>query len=147
MASASFRELVALGLLCPSPPTLAEVDALTRVGRTRLADAGNPALAPGSRFDLACNAANAFSLAALRWHGYRPNTRFYATDLTLGLDAAQCATLEPAWNHAHLANEGDLLAESDISLDQLIHVTQLIAERVAELGPPRADSTTQAPVP
>jgi hypothetical protein len=45
-------------------------------GEKRLADAKNPALAHESRFDLGYNAAHALSLAALRRHGYRSNSRY-----------------------------------------------------------------------
>ena len=57
--------------LSPEPADDAEVAGLLRSGRARLADAGNDALSLESRFDLACNAAHALCLAALRRHGYR----------------------------------------------------------------------------
>jgi hypothetical protein len=53
-----------------------------------------------SRFDLAYNAAHAFSLAALRWHGYRPDKKryivFQALAHTLSLPAAQWRVLDDA---------------------------------------------------
>ena len=58
------------------PPDAKEFAGLKRSGQTRLADAVNPKLALASRFDLAYDAAHAFSLAALRWHGYRPANRY-----------------------------------------------------------------------
>ena len=45
-------------------------------GRVRLRDAQNLELGVESRFDLAYNAAHAYSLAALRWHGYRSGNRY-----------------------------------------------------------------------
>ncbi len=48
-----------------------EIDGLIRSGTARLNDAKTETLSLDGRFDLACNAAHAFSLAALRWHGYR----------------------------------------------------------------------------
>ncbi|MBI5910342.1 MAG: hypothetical protein HY848_10365 [Betaproteobacteria bacterium] len=60
-----------LGKLAPEPGTRGEIAGLLTSGAERLADARNAGLALSSRFDLAYNAAHAFSLAALRWHGYR----------------------------------------------------------------------------
>lgn len=54
-----------LGKLMPEPGTRGEIAGLLRSGAERLADARNEGLALSSRFDLACNTAHAFSLAAL----------------------------------------------------------------------------------
>jgi hypothetical protein len=59
-----------------SGPGAEEFAGLKRSGLVRLKDAENPANALESRFDLAYNAAHALSLAALRWHGYRPSKRY-----------------------------------------------------------------------
>jgi len=53
------------------PAAQAELDGLLRSGAARIKDAENEQLSAESRFDLACNAAHAFSLAALRFHGYQ----------------------------------------------------------------------------
>ena len=53
-----------------------EIDGLIRSGKARLKDAQTESLSLDGRFDLAYNAAHAFSLAALRWHGYRSENRY-----------------------------------------------------------------------
>src|SRR5262245_5020381 len=53
------------------PPDAKEFAGLLRSGESRLKDAGNTSLSLESRFGLGYNAAHAFCLAALRWHGYR----------------------------------------------------------------------------
>jgi len=68
--------LVRVGQLKSEPCAQSEFDGLLRAGRSGMADAGNKALAPQSRFSLAYNAAHAFALAALRWHGYRAQNRY-----------------------------------------------------------------------
>src|SRR3977135_727869 len=68
--------LVRIRQLKTEPPSQAEIDGLIRSGNARLRDARVETLSPDSRFDLAYNAAHAFSLAALRWHGYRSEHRF-----------------------------------------------------------------------
>src|ERR1039457_5179939 len=65
-----------------------EFAGLKRSGLMRLRDAENPANSLEGRFDLAYNAAHALSLAALRWHGYRPSKRYIVFQVlphTLGL--------------------------------------------------------------
>lgn len=52
-----------------------KLDNLVKIAR--LQDAKNESNSLDGRFDLAYNAAHALSLAALRWHGYRPNNRRY----------------------------------------------------------------------
>ena len=75
--SAALDNLVDIGHLKAEPPNQEEFDGLKRSGEARLKDAANPELAAESRFDLAYNAAHALSLAALRWHGYRPVNKRY----------------------------------------------------------------------
>ena len=57
-------------------------------GKARLKDAENSTLELERKFLLAYNAAHSLGLAALRWHGYRPDNRyivFQALPHTLGL--------------------------------------------------------------
>ncbi len=68
--------LVRIRQLKVEAPAQSELDGLIRSGSARLKDAQVPTLSLDSRFDLAYNAAHAFSLAALRWHGYRSEHRF-----------------------------------------------------------------------
>jgi hypothetical protein len=72
MGLAELDNLVRTGLLKREPGEQGEFDGLVASGERRLADAQR-GLAADSQFDLAYNAAHALSLAALRWHGYRPN--------------------------------------------------------------------------
>lgn len=57
--------LARIGKLAVEPGTPGEINGLLISGSERLADARNGGLALSSRFDLAYNAAHAFSLAAL----------------------------------------------------------------------------------
>lgn len=67
--SKELANLAGIGKLAVEPGTRGEVNGLLTSGSERLVDARNEGLALSSRFDLAYNAAHAFSLAALRWHG------------------------------------------------------------------------------
>ena len=62
--------------LTKEPLDIRELQGLIRSGLARLKDAANPANSIEGRFDLVYNAAHALSLAALRWHGYRPSNRY-----------------------------------------------------------------------
>jgi len=75
-------------VLKPEPPDAEEFNGLKRSALLCLADAENVYNSLESRFDLACNAAHALCLAALRWHGYRSRNRcivFQALPHTPGL--------------------------------------------------------------
>ncbi len=76
MTSTELDRLVDSRGLKREPPSKAEFDGLVRSGVARLADAGNASLSLESRFDLACNAAHALALAALRRMGYRCANRY-----------------------------------------------------------------------
>lgn len=138
MISSQLDNLVRIGKLKAEPPAQAEVDGLIRSGLVRLRDAGTAALALESRFDLAYNAAHALSLAALRWHGYRSENRymvFQSLTHTLALEAVQWRVLDQAHRKRNLAEyEGDLDVDEAL-VEALIRVAQLVAERVAALGP------------
>lgn len=90
-------------------------------GAARLADAANPALAPESRFDLAYNAAHALALAALRYRGYRSDSRyvvFQALPHTLGVPAATWRVLAKGHERRNLAEyEGALDVDERLLTD------------------------------
>jgi len=62
--------------LAKEPADDRESQGLIRSGLARLRDAANPENSLEGRFDLVYNAAHALSLAALRWHGFRPANRY-----------------------------------------------------------------------
>ena len=128
--------LVRIGKLKAEPPAQNELDGLLRSGRVRLADAQNETLSPESRFDLAYNAAHAFSLAALRWHGYRSENRylvFQSLTHTLGLPAPSWRVLDDAHRKRNLAEyEGDIEVDEAL-LAALLRVANDVAARAGTL--------------
>jgi uncharacterized protein (UPF0332 family) len=102
MSSKELDNLVRIGHLKRERSNQMEIDGLLRNGRARLVDAKKSHNSLESRFDLAYNAAHAFSLAALRLRGYRPNKIryivFQALPLTLNLDEAVWRVLDKAHN-------------------------------------------------
>jgi hypothetical protein len=120
------------------PPDKREFEGLIRSGHARLRDALNESLSIESRFDLAYNAAHAFCLAALRWHGYRSSNRYVVFQLlphTLDLGPAIWRVLDKCHNIRNLGEyEGDLSVDERIVKD-LVAACQAVADRVDALSP------------
>lgn len=120
------------------PPDKREFEGLVRSGHARLRDALNESLSIESRFDLAYNAAHAFCLAALRWHGYRSSNRYVVFQLlphTLDLGPAVWRVLDKCHNIRNLGEyEGDLNVDERIVTD-LVAACQAVADRVDALSP------------
>ena len=138
MSSSPLQNLLRTGQLKAEDPARGEFQGLVRSGLVRLADADNATLALESRFDLAYNAAHALSLAALRWHGYRSESRylvFQTLNHTLSLENAQWRVLDQAHRKRNLAEyEGDMDVDEAL-VEALIRVTHLVANRVTALQP------------
>lgn len=92
-----------------------------------------------SRFDLAYNASHALALAlaALRWHGYRSESRylvFQCLEETLGLKAEQWRVLALCHQRRNVAEyEGHLEIEERLVSD-LIEVAELVLRKVTALA-------------
>jgi hypothetical protein len=134
--SKELANLERIGKLAPEPGTRGEIAGLLTSGAERLADARNEGLALSSRFDLAYNAAHAFSLAALRWHGYRSENRYLVFQLlphTLGLPAATWRVLAKAHELRNVAEyEGHLDVDATL-LRNLIEAAEAVRVAVAAL--------------
>jgi hypothetical protein len=129
--------LVRIKKLKAEPPAKAEFEGLLRSGKARLEDAANKDLSPESRFDLVYNAAHALSLAALRWHGYRSDSRylvFQCLEHTLDLPKEQWRVLDRAHNKRNVAEyEGDLDIDPEL-LDALLRVAGEVYRRACTLA-------------
>lgn len=89
-----------------------------------------------SRFDLAYNAAHSLALAALRWHGYRSDSRyivFQAMSHTVNADPELWRVLAKCHDLRNLAEyEGTLEVDEQIINDLLIAAHELL-KRVEKL--------------
>ena len=134
--SDSLKNLARIGKLAVEPGSPAEIEGLLTSGEERLTDARNDSLALSSRFDLAYNAAHAFSLAALRWYGYRSESRylvFQALPHTLGLPAATWRVIAKAHAVRNVAEyEGRFDADATL-LRNLIEAAEAVRAAVAAL--------------
>ena len=139
MTSKELDNLVQIGLLKSEPGDQKEFDGLLESGRTRLTDAQVNTLSPESQFTLTYDAAHALSLAALRWHGYRPDkTRyvvFQALQHTLGLKPEIWRVLATCHQRRNSAEyEGTFLVDTQLLAD-LLTITNRLHEAVEKLGP------------
>ena len=136
MAHDKLDNLVKIGKLKAEEPADEEVAGLIRSGLARLADAKNKSLNIESRFDLAYNAAHALSLAALRAHGYRAESRYIVFQCllhTLDLPNEQWRVLDQAHRKRNIAEyEGDIDVDEQL-VDAVVRTTDDVAERVAGL--------------
>ena len=128
------------GDLKAEPGDASEIDGLVASASRRLRDAESAALSLDSRFDLLYNASHAFSLAALRWHGYRPakNNRyivFQALAHTLALTAGEWRVLSEAHRKRNTIEYEGLWEVDEQLVNAILRVTRLVAERVNHLGP------------
>jgi hypothetical protein len=139
MESAALDNLVRAGKLKKEPPARAELEALIHSGDARLKDAANVSLALESRFDLAYNAAHSLSLAALRFHGYRSESRYLVFQTlahTVGLRPEQWRVLDDAHRRRN-AIEYEGVADVDEQLvAAIIRVAAEVRNRVGDLVGP-----------
>ena len=118
------------------PPDKREFDGLIRSGHARLRDALNESLSIESRFDLAYNAAHAFCLAALRWHGYRSSNRYVVFQLlphTLDLGPAIWRVLDKCHNIRNLGEYEGVVNVDERIVTDLVAACQAVAARVDAL--------------
>lgn len=141
--------LVRIRQLKKESSSQAEMDGLIHSGNARLRDARVETLSLDSKFDLAYNAAHAFSLAALRWHGYRSEHRFtvfQCLEHTVKLPPEQWRILDHAHRKRNIAEYEGYLEIDQGLVEALIQVAAEVASRVASLGPVSAtDSVVRPP--
>ncbi len=121
------------------PPNAEEFAGLKRSGRKRLADAQVDSVSLEGRFDLACNAAHALCLAALRRLGYRAGNRYIVFQVlphTLGLGPEVWRVLAKCHEVRNLGEyEGDLNIDERL-VAGLIEACKAVAAALDKLAPP-----------
>lgn len=108
---------------------------LIKSGKARLKDAKNSELSAESRFDLAYNAAHALSLAALRWHGYRPSKIryivFQALPHTTGLGPEVWRVIDESHKKRNVAEYEGYFEVDERLLRDLIEATEKLRDCVS----------------
>lgn len=136
MSHPQLDNLVRIGRLHVEPPDGAEFQGLVRSGVRRLDDAAREELSLESRFDLAYNAAHALALAALRYQGYRCQSRylvFQCLQHTLGLPAEQWRVLDQAHRKRNFAEyEGEMDIDEQLAA-AVLRVAREVRRRVVTM--------------
>ena len=136
MSDSQLDNLVRIGQLKVEPPAEGELEGLLGSGVRRLADAERGELSLESRFDLAYNAAHTLALAALRFRGYRSESRylvFQCLQHTIDLPNEQWRVLDQAHRRRNLAEyEGDVNVDEQL-VAALLRVAREVAKRVDDL--------------
>ena len=133
MTQPQLHNLVRIGQLKTERATREEIRGLVRSGTRRLVDAAHEDLSLESRFDLADNAGHALALAALRFRGYRSESRylvFQCLQHTIDLPPEQWRVLDEAHRRRNLAEyEGEVDVDEQL-VAALLRVVREVANRV-----------------
>lgn len=138
MSSEALDNLVKLGHFKKEPSDQREFDGLVRSAAARLADAENTSLSIESRFDLAYNAAHALALAALRWHGYRSDKRYFVFQCiphTLGLGPEVWRVLSLCHERRNLAEYEGYTEVDEQLVNELLTATKTIKNNIEAFEP------------
>jgi hypothetical protein len=139
MTSKELDNLIKAGLLKSEPADQREFDGLLDSGRKRLTDAQRKGLSAESQFDLAYGAAHALSLAAMRWHGYRPANKrfvvFQALPHTLGIGPEVWRVLDKSHiSRNAMEYDGSFDVDARLLMD-LLAAARVVDKALAKLGP------------
>jgi len=113
-----------------------EFDGLLKSGRVKLKDSTNKQLDIESKFLLAYNAAHSLALAALRFHGYRPDSRyivFQALQHTVGVGPEVWRVLAKCHDKRNVAEYEGSLDINEQFFQELLDATHVLLEKVDEL--------------
>jgi len=134
----ALENLVKIKKLNKEPPSKLEFEGMVGAAKIKLNDANLQGLSPDSQFTLAYGASHALALAALRWHGYRSDSRyivFQCLQHTLNLERSKWRVLDKCHNVRNLAEyEGHLDVDKQL-LKELIEITKELLAKIDGLPP------------
>ncbi|MCL5736536.1 MAG: hypothetical protein M1274_13300 [Actinobacteria bacterium] len=138
MTLPELEALARSGRLKREVATQAEFDGLVRSGLTRLKDAQGSTLAIESRFDLAYNASHSLALAALRWHGFRSESRYIVFQVlphTLGLEPGVWRVFDKAHSVRNVSEYEGYSRLDPRLVEDLLVAAKTLQAAVLKLGP------------
>lgn len=143
----ALENLVKVKQIQREPFDQSEFDGMLNAAQNKLKDSNLDGLSQDSRFMLAYGAAHALSLAALRFHGYRTDSRylvFQCLQHTVGFSNAQWRVLDSCHKKRNLAEYEGHLEINTALLKELMALTELLFEKVKSLKQPKTTSSEQS---
>ena len=128
--------LVKTGQLHKEPFSQSEFDGMIKTAKNKIKDAQLDDLSMDSQFLLSYGAAHVLSLAALRWHGYRSDSRylvFQCLQHTVGFSNTQWRLLDKCHRKRNLAEYEGLLDIDQTLLKELLALSQNLYDKVSQL--------------
>lgn len=119
-------------------PDQNEFDGMVDSAKHRLEDTKVDGLSQEGQFSLAYGAAHALALAAMRWHGYRADSRylvFQCLQHTVGMENEKWRVLDKCHKQRNLAEYEGHLEITPQLLYELIKITEELMVLVEALGP------------
>ena len=138
MSIEPLENLVKIKQLKKEAPDQGQIDGMIRSAKVRLNDLKVEGLSEAGKFLSAYGAAHSLALAALRWHGYRSDSRYIAFQClqhTIGLDAGKWRLLSKCHDIRNQAEYEGILNITPQLLDEMTTITQELLETVEGLGP------------
>lgn len=129
--------LVKIKQLKSELPDQEEFEGMIEAAKIKLADITLEGLSKDSRFSLAYSAAHALALAALRWHGYRSESRyivFQCLQHTIGLPSEEWRVFDLCHQRRNIAEYEGHLEIEDAVLNDLIRLTKALLTKVDSLN-------------
>ncbi len=132
MRSDALSNLAKIGKIKVEPMNRAEIDRILTMARKRLKDASYHQISQEGRFTSVYNALHGVALAALRWYGYRSESRyivFQSLEHTLAWPPSQWRVLDAAHQKRNLAEyEGFLEIEESVITELFMLAEKMISD-------------------
>jgi len=138
MTLKNLDNLVKIKKLKVEPPDQTEFDGMVSSAKRRLHDAKVKAVSEEGRFLSAYGASHVLSLAALRWHGYRSESRylvFQCLEQTVGFEKTKWRVFAKCHHQRNLAEYEGHLEITPQLLKELIVLTAELLAIVEKLDP------------
>ena len=132
MTLEALGNLAKIGKIKAEPMNRTEIDRMLMMARKRLADSSYSQVSQEGRFTSVYNAIHGAALVALRWHGYRSESRyvvFQSLGHTLAWPASQWRVVDAAHQKRNLAEyEGFLEIEESAIVELRLLAEKLFAD-------------------
>jgi hypothetical protein len=136
MRSDALSNLAKIGKIKAEPMNRAEIDRILEMAKKRLKDAGYSQISQEGRFTSVYNALHCLALAALRWYGYRSESRyivFQSLEHTLAWPPSQWRVLDVAHQKRNLAEYEGFLEIEESAITELIMLAEKMISDVNQL--------------